>query len=158
MTRTPKNVIKTSFLCYNFCKAMSKWPKCYVKPQKLCQTQLHGEPRSWDPRLSASMSRILGIERSMCWRIRWKHVTSWPSDWHHKTFIFLSYKIFVRPIVCQKKVTRLNSIVQAVYQARSQFQPRINSHILYTKTNILIIKTHSTSNSNNNYTKFTKKI
>ena len=46
-----------------------------------------------------------------------------------------------------------------MYQARSRgrFQPRINSHISYTKTNILIIKTHSTSNSNNNYAKFTKK-
>ena len=44
-----------------------------------------------------------------------------------------------------------------MYQAisHSRFQPRINSHILYTKTNILIIKTHSTSNSNNNYTKST---
>ena len=56
-------------------------------------------------------------------------------------------------------VTWLNSTVRAVYQARShgRFQPRINSHISYTKTNILIIKTHSTSNSNNNYAKFTKK-
>ena len=46
-----------------------------------------------------------------------------------------------------------------MYQARSRgrFQPRINSHISYTKTNILIIKPHSTSNSNNNYAKFTKK-
>ena len=78
------------------------------------------------------------------------------------TFIFLFHKIFVRPIVLPEKVTRLNSTVRAVHQddqARSHgwFQPRINSHISYTKTNILIIKTHSTSNSNNNYAKFTKK-
>ena len=30
----PKMSLKTSFLYHNFCKAMSKWPKCYVKPQK----------------------------------------------------------------------------------------------------------------------------
>ena len=54
---------------------------------------------------------------------------------------------------------RLNSTVWSVYQAGSRgwFQPRIKSHISHTKTIILIIKTPSTSNSNNNYAKFTKK-
>ena len=75
------------------------------------------------------------------------------------TFIFLFRKIFVRPIISPEKITRLNSTVRALNQARSHgcFQPRINSHISYTKTNILTIKTPSTSNSNNNYAKFTKK-
>ena len=37
-------------LCQNDQNAMSN-------PKKLCQTQIHGEPRSSDPRLSASMAR-----------------------------------------------------------------------------------------------------
>ena len=50
---------KKTFLCHNFCQAMSKWLLGDFKLAKMssrrCQTQYYEEPRSWDPRVSACM-------------------------------------------------------------------------------------------------------